>query len=129
MKRWTVPLAAAVLAAAGCALTPEAENSLAQAREAYATALANPDVARFAPAEIAQAGRRISRIEAAAQDAHSDWVRHEADLAEQQVRVAQHHAVARAAEAEVARAGEERARVLAARALREARDRARGTAG
>ena len=118
MKRWYAFAAVAALIAAGCASTPEADRSLAQAKQAYAAAQANPHVPRFAAPELAQAASMIARIEAAAPNADSGWVQHHAYLAEQQARIAEQRAMARAAEAELARAAEARERL--ARESREA---------
>lgn len=122
MKRWQALIgAAAVAAAAGCATTMEADRALAQARAAYQAVQSDPHVPRFAPAELAQAGQMIARLEVAAPSASSEWIQHHAYLAEQQAEVAKHRAMARAAEAELASAKEERERLAArSRAAQEA---------
>jgi outer membrane protein OmpA-like peptidoglycan-associated protein len=123
MKPWQALVgAAAVAAATGCATTMEAERSLAQARAAYQAVQSDPHVSRYAPAELAQAGQMIARLEVAAPSASSEWIQHHAYLAEQQAQVAKHRAMARAAEAEVAGAREERERLAArTQAAQEAR--------
>jgi outer membrane protein OmpA-like peptidoglycan-associated protein len=108
-----LPLAAALALAAGCAISPVAENQLEQARGAYAAAQQNPQVTRYAPSELDLAGRTLNQAERLAREgADSDQVRHAAYVAEQRAHTARELALARASEAQVAEASERRKRVL-----------------
>jgi outer membrane protein OmpA-like peptidoglycan-associated protein len=114
MRIWQALIAAAAVAAAGCATTNvERDRALAQARAAYQAAQADPHVSRFASGEIAQAGQMIARLEAAAPSASAEWMQHHAYLTAQQAQLARHRAMARAAEAELADAKAERERLVA----------------
>jgi outer membrane protein OmpA-like peptidoglycan-associated protein len=125
-------LVAALLAAfgaAGCAISPQAEQQLEQARATYRGAAADPAAQKYAPAELESAAGALGDAErAAAEGGPSELVRHNAYLAEQRARIAQRTAEARRAEAEIAAAGEERLRLQVEAREREAaaaRERAR----
>lgn len=121
MTRAAAGLGLAVALAAGCTTTPPADETLAQARQAYSQAQANPHVTRFAAPELAEAGQALTRAEQLAQGrADAAQVAHQAYLAEQRARIAQHVAMGRAAEAELARAAGERQRVILQARAREA---------
>jgi outer membrane protein OmpA-like peptidoglycan-associated protein len=108
-----LPLAVALALAAGCAISPLAEDQLAQARAAYAAAQQNAQVARHAPSELDLAGRTLNQAERLAREgADSDQVRHIAYVAEQRAYTARELALARAAEAQIADATQARNRVL-----------------
>ena len=121
MTRAALGLGLAVAFVAGCTTTPPADQTLAPAREAYSQAQANPHVTRFAAPELAEAGQALTRAEHLAQArADAAQVAHQAYLAEQRARIAQHVAMGRAAEAELARAEGERERVVLQARAREA---------
>jgi outer membrane protein OmpA-like peptidoglycan-associated protein len=122
--------AAAGVLAASCALTPPGEGPLAQARDAYSRVQAEQNVTRFAPGELAEAGRALNQAEQlASRNADGEAVAHQAYLAKQRARIAYEVAMSRAAEAELQRADLEReravaqARVLDAQAERDAERR------
>ena len=101
------------VALAGCATTRQ-EDPLAQARATYEEVRADPQVTRFAPKELAQAGSVLNRAEALAREGGAgERVAHEGYLAERAALIARETALARAARAEVARADQERERILA----------------
>ena len=110
------------LALGGCATTSEAPNSLTQAREAYQKARSNPDVPRFAAAELNQAGRALDRVEQLwTSSSDAEIIEHEAYLAKQQARIASETAVARAARAQIEQADLERRSVVAQSRVSQAR--------
>jgi hypothetical protein len=109
----------AALAAAGCAMTPEASRSMDGARATYRQAAASSEVQLRAPVELQVAERALTEAERLAQSgADPAIVAHHAYLAEQRARIALTSAEYRKAEAALATAGTQRERVLI-----EARDR------
>lgn len=110
------------LAMGGCASTPEAPNALAKAREAFQTARNNPNVPRFAAAELNQAGRALDHVEQLwTQSGDGAVIEHNAYLAKQQARIATETAIARAARAEIEQADLERKSVISQSRAIEAR--------
>jgi outer membrane protein OmpA-like peptidoglycan-associated protein len=110
------------LALGGCASTSEPPNSLTQAREAFQTARSNPDVPRFAAAELNQAGRALDRVEQLwTGSSDAKVIEHEAYLAKQQARIATETAAARAARAAIEQADLERQSVIAQSRVSQAR--------
>jgi outer membrane protein OmpA-like peptidoglycan-associated protein len=106
-------IAAPAALAAGCAITPEANDSVARAREAYQRAQADAQVKRFAPTELMAARRALGRAEQLAREsAGPEWIEHEAYLAAQRTRIAEQTAMVRSAEVTLAQASSERERVL-----------------
>ena len=106
---WLVP----VLFAAGCALTPEADNAVQSARSTYQQSAASPHVQLRAPVELQVAARSLAEADRLARSgAHPAVVAHHAYLAEQHARIAMASADYRKAEAAVATSGEQRNRVL-----------------
>jgi outer membrane protein OmpA-like peptidoglycan-associated protein len=99
----------------GCAGTPKTPpTALEQARGAYQSALANPQVPRLAPTELNRAGRALAEAERlwlAGEDVEE--VAHRAYLAQQQTRIASEAALARAARNQIAQADLQRERVVA----------------
>ena len=112
-------------ALAGCAMTPEANQSLDRARAAYRQAQAHPDVAARAPVELQVAQRQLQEAERLwnTSGAEPAAVSHLAYLAEQRANIAVQTAEMRRAEAAVATAGNERSRVLLEARTREAETR------
>jgi hypothetical protein len=109
----------AALAAAGCAMTPEANRSMDGARATYRQAAASSEVQLRAPVELQVAERALTEAERLWQGgADPAIVAHHAYLAEQRARIALTSAEYRKAEAALATSGEQRERVLI-----EARDR------
>jgi outer membrane protein OmpA-like peptidoglycan-associated protein len=112
-------IAAAVLAA--CSTLPAADSPLAQARNDYRNAQANPQVAALASAELQQASDSLDKANNAQNKGESGaLVDHLAYVAKQQVAVAQETARQKAAELAVANAGAERDRVRLEARTREA---------
>jgi outer membrane protein OmpA-like peptidoglycan-associated protein len=110
-RNLSVSLAAAL--AAGCAMSPVADQSLEEARAAYRLAVVDPEVQLRAPVELANAERSLAVAERVARDgADSDLVAHQAYLAQQRARIALKTAQYREAEARVATASDTRNRVL-----------------
>jgi outer membrane protein OmpA-like peptidoglycan-associated protein len=110
---------------AGCAMTPEANQSLERARAAYRQAQAHPDVQARAPVELQVAQRQLNEAERLwnSSGAEPAAVSHLAYLAEQRANIAIQTAEMRRAEAAVATAGSERDRVLLEARTREAEAR------
>jgi outer membrane protein OmpA-like peptidoglycan-associated protein len=126
MKRALMNRALVLCAAlAGCAMTPEANQSLDRARAAYRQAQAHPDVAARAPVELQVAQRQLQEAERLwnTSGAEPAAVAHLAYLAEQRANIAVQTAEMRRAEAAVATAGNERSRVLLEARTREAETR------
>jgi outer membrane protein OmpA-like peptidoglycan-associated protein len=114
---------AVVLAAlvAGCASTPPADETLNSARASVGAARSDPQVVKFASAELDEASRSLAAAEHLWQrGAGSQEVGHQAYLAQQRARIAREVATSRAAEAELAKAAEQRERVVLESRLREA---------
>ena len=114
---------AVVLAAlmAGCASTPPADETINSARASVGAAQSDPQVVKFASAELDEASRSLAAAERLWQrGAGSQEVAHQAYLAQQRARIAREVATSRAAEAELAKAAEQRERVVLESRLREA---------
>jgi outer membrane protein OmpA-like peptidoglycan-associated protein len=113
-------LITAVLAG-GCAISPQANQQLEDARAAYRTAAADPAVQASAPAELKSAQDALQDAERMAQKGEpSELVEHNAYLAEQRSRIALRTADIRRSEASIAAAGEERRRLQVEAREREA---------
>ena len=118
-------MAAAVLA--GCSTLPASDSPLAQARDAYNNAQADPQVTTLAAAELKQAGDFLDRANNASNKGESSAVvDHLAYVAKQQVAVARETATQKAAELTVANASAERDRVRLDARTREADSARRG---
>ena len=103
---------AAALVAAGCAISPQANQQLEEARAAYRTAAADPSVQANAREELKSAEGALGDAERhAAEGGPSELVEHNAYLAEQRARTAMRAAETRQAEAAIVAAGEERRRI------------------
>lgn len=103
----------------GCAMTPEADNSMQDARALYQQAAASPEVRLRAPVELQIAERSLIEADRLTKSgADAAIVAHHAYLAGQRARIAMATADYRKAEATVAVSGDQRNRVLL-----EARDR------
>jgi outer membrane protein OmpA-like peptidoglycan-associated protein len=119
MNRIKAVVVAALLA--GCASTPPADETLNSARASVGAAQSDPQVVRFARAELDEASRSLAAAEGLWQrGAGSQEIAHRAYLAQQQARTARELAVSRAAEADLAKAAEQRERVVLESRLREA---------
>ena len=100
---------AAALLAAGCAVSPQANQQLEEARAAYRSAEADPAVQANAREELKSAAGALEDAErTAAEGGPDELVQHNAYLAEQRARTAMRAAETRQAEAAIAAAGEER---------------------
>jgi len=94
MKPWTTAVrpfafSLAALMAAGCAMTPQTNNSLESARSTYRLAQADPQVQLRAPVELQLAERSLAQAERSWKDgAEPAIVGHHANLAEQRARIA-----------------------------------------
>jgi hypothetical protein len=90
--------AAAALLVAGCAFVPRDYMRLDEARGVYRVAQSDPDVARFAPAELREAGILLERATSARNTLDdSAVVDHLAYLARQRAAISLELAQARAA--------------------------------
>ena len=99
--------------ASSCAVSPEANRQLDEARAAYRLAAADPQVQLRAQPELQSAANALSEAERLAQEGGaSELIEHNAYLAERRARIAQRTAEARKAEADIAAAAEERRRNL-----------------
>lgn len=97
--------------ASSCALSPQANHQLEEARAAYRLAAADPQVQLRAPSELQSAANALSEAERLAQEGGaSELIEHNAYLAERRARTAQRTAEARKAEADIVAAAEERRR-------------------
>jgi outer membrane protein OmpA-like peptidoglycan-associated protein len=97
--------------ASSCAVSPEANRKLDEARAAYRLAAADPQVELRAQSELQSAANALSEAERLAQEGGaSELIEHNAYLAERRARIAQRTAEARKAEADIAAAAEERRR-------------------
>jgi len=116
-----VALALGISLITGCGGLPERNAALEDARDRYATAERNPDVATRAPVELKAAGQAFTRAESAWREREDPrTVEHLAYLARQQAAIAVEIARLRMAEADIAQASSERDRVLLAARTREA---------
>jgi outer membrane protein OmpA-like peptidoglycan-associated protein len=105
-------LIASGLVASGCAISPQANQQLEEARAAYRTAAADPAVQTSAQAELKSAQDALQDAERMAEKGEpSELVEHNAYLAEQRSRIALRTADIRRSEASIAAAGEERRRI------------------
>jgi len=112
-------IAAAVLA--GCSTLPANDSLLAQARNDYSNAQANPQVTSLAAGELKQASDSLDKANnASSKGERSALVDHLAYVAKQQVAIAQETARQKAAELAVASASAERDRVRLDARTREA---------
>ena len=103
-----VLLAIAVLVGA-CSSMPTTTSLLDQTRSDYRAAQNNPNVAKYAPLEMKQAGEALNQANAAADDKDSEKkVDKLAYLAKQKIALTQEAAKQKSAEANVASAGKER---------------------
>jgi outer membrane protein OmpA-like peptidoglycan-associated protein len=102
----------ASLVASACAISPQANQQLEDARAAYRTAAADPAVQANAQAELKSAQDALQDAERMAEKGEpSELVEHNAYLAEQRSRIALRTADIRRSEASIAAAGEERRRI------------------
>src|ERR1700674_4243564 len=112
-------IAVAVLAA--CSTLPANDSLLAQARNDYSNAQANPQVTSLAAGELKQASDSLDKANnASSKGERSALVDHLAYMAKQQVAIAQETAKQKAAELAVASASAERDRVRLDARTREA---------
>jgi outer membrane protein OmpA-like peptidoglycan-associated protein len=112
-------VAAAVLAA--CSTLPASDSPLAQARNDYSNAQANPQVASLAASELKQASDSLDKANnAASKGEDRALVDHLAYVTKQQVAIARETATQKAAELAVASASAERDRVRLEARTREA---------
>jgi len=113
MSKWKALIPASALLAAGCALTPEASDSMQSARSTYRQAAASPEVQLRAPVELQVAERALAEADRLGKSgADPAIVAHHAYLAEQRARIAMATSDYRKAEALIATSGEQRERVL-----------------
>lgn len=118
----------AIAVLAGCSTMPAGDSPLAQARNDYDNAQANPQVASLAASELMQARDSLDRANNASKEREkSAVVDHLAYVAKQQVAIARESARQKAAEMAVANANVERDRVRLEARTREA-DSARSSA-
>jgi len=105
-------LAALLIALSACSTTPTTTSTLDQARAEFAAAQANPDVARYAPMEMAAATRSLDQANtAAAKNESLNEIDKLAYLAKQKIGSAQEVARTKAAEARMANASQQRDQV------------------
>ncbi len=99
----------AVAVMAGCSTLPASDSPLAQARNDYSNAQANPQVTSLAPSELKQASDSLDKANnASSKGEDRAVVDHLAYVARQQVAIAQETATQKAAELAVASASRER---------------------
>lgn len=111
----------AVAVLAGCSTLPANDSLLAQARNDYSNAQANPQVTSLAAGELKQASDSLDKANnASSKGERSALVDHLAYVAKQQVAIAQETARQKAAELAVASASAERDRVRLDARTREA---------
>jgi outer membrane protein OmpA-like peptidoglycan-associated protein len=117
----------AVLAGAGCASSPVANQRLEEARAAHRAAAADSLVQRHAQPELQQAANALADAERAAKDRSSELVEHHAYIAERSARTALRAAQARQAQIDLVAAHDERSKRLleAERARAEQAEKAR----
>jgi outer membrane protein OmpA-like peptidoglycan-associated protein len=102
----------AALFASGCALSPQANQQLEEARAAYRLAASDPQVQQRAPLELQSAANALTDAERMANEGKaSELIEHNAYLAERRARIALRSAETRKAEADIAAAAEERRRI------------------
>jgi outer membrane protein OmpA-like peptidoglycan-associated protein len=107
-------LVSALLALSACETSPEDGALLAQAREAVSQAASDPNVARYAPAEMDRAHKLLAHAEGSAKErgAHDEAATHYAYLAMQVARIAEQRANEQLAIARVTAAEIERQQIL-----------------
>lgn len=111
----------AVAVLAGCSTLPSSDSPLAQARNDYNNAQANPQVTSLAASELRQASDSLDKANNASSKGEGRaLVDHLAYVAKQHVAIAQETARQKAAELAVASAGAERDRVRLEARTREA---------
>ena len=106
--RWILPLGLALLVAA-CGPSKMAKDQLEKARQAYAQAKENPEVARLAPGRLTDAERAVRE---AAQAGNTDDMIHLSYMAETKSRIAVAVAEKKMAEEETQKLNEETARAI-----------------
>jgi outer membrane protein OmpA-like peptidoglycan-associated protein len=112
---------AAAAALAACSTMPAADSPLAQARNAYSNAQADPQVTSLAAGELRQASDSLDKANHASSKGESGaTIDHLAYVVKQQVAIAQETAAQKAAELAVANASVERDRVRLEARTREA---------
>lgn len=102
-------LVAIAMLVSACSTTPRTTSQLDQSRSDYVAAQNNPNVVRFAPLELQQAGAALNEANVAAD--HDDSVEKIdklAYLAKQKIAIAQEVGKQKYAEAEIARSARER---------------------
>jgi outer membrane protein OmpA-like peptidoglycan-associated protein len=102
---------AAALLAAGCAVTPEANQQLDQARATYQSAAADPAVQKYAQPELRSAAAALADAERHAKEGPSELIQPNAYLAQQRAQTAMRTAEMRHTEQTIAAAGDERRRI------------------
>jgi outer membrane protein OmpA-like peptidoglycan-associated protein len=121
MKNYLVVPLLSVAALVGCSSLPANDSPLVQARNAYNSAQADPQVATFAAGELNQARVSLDRANTAqSKGDNAAMVDSLAYVANQQVAVARETAAQKAAEMAVANAGAERDKVRLEARTREA---------
>jgi outer membrane protein OmpA-like peptidoglycan-associated protein len=112
MQTVLASLVASCLVTFGCAISPQANQQLEEARAAYRLAAGDPAVQASAPAELKSAQDALQDAERMAEKGEpSELVEHNAYLAEQRSRIAMRTADMRRAEASIAAAAEVRRRI------------------
>ena len=102
----------AALTIVGCATVPPENTALNDTRAAYETARNDPQITRFAPLELQDAGRALTTADSASSNREDvATVNHLAYLARQKVAFAQETAKRKAAEFDVANASAKRDQV------------------
>ncbi|HEY1151342.1 MAG TPA: OmpA family protein [Pseudoduganella sp.] len=102
-------LLALAIALSACSTAPTSTSQLEAARSDYAVAQASPDVAKYAPLELAAATRALDQANtAAARHDSLNEIDKLAYVAKQKIAAAQEVARAKAAEAQVAQASQQR---------------------
>src|SRR6185437_3423654 len=130
MKKFALTpiLIAVALLVGACGTMPRTTSQLEQARQDFAAAQNNPNVARYATSEMQQAGAAMIDANAAAdRDDSTEKIDRLANIADRKIAVAQAAATQRYAEAEVARGDRERDQIRLDQRTSEA-DQARNNA-
>jgi outer membrane protein OmpA-like peptidoglycan-associated protein len=105
-------LLALAVALSACSSTPTSTSQLEQARSDYTMVQSNPDVAKYAPLELAAASRALDQANTAAANHESlNEIDQLAYLAKQKIAAAREVARAKAADAQVAQASQQRDQV------------------
>lgn len=111
-----------LLALGACAVTPQPNADLDQARSAVATAESDPNVAKYAALDLEAAKRDLATAESAYQNHAEAQIAQPAYLAMQNARIAEAHAAAKADDARVAKGQQERDQIMLAARTREAEE-------